>query len=221
MKKILLLCSVAFILSCSSESIENDTISSKESQSENSTKSVNSVNSETPPIENDIDQMFFNYVNSSIYSETQNAIVDFNTDLNWLAVEFDSSTEMLSWIGSNIDLTNFGSISNMQSKWSTIVNLKQQERDQFPQIFEFIENTDLNVSSLYLNKWLTSVRGNVKVELLIGCDQSYTNCKNSASAERNYGMDVLSGNSEGLAYVQNKYENKMERCKAIYDNCKK
>src|SRR5690606_9271809 len=126
MKKILLLCSIAFMFACSNETETNST-----QENVNVENPTTTAAKPLPVIENATDQMFYDYVTSDIYLEIVNSLKEFQSLGNLPNnIDFETSTQILTWIESHLDLTDFQSIEDARTRWQQIVELQQTERSQ-------------------------------------------------------------------------------------------
>ena len=150
MKKLILLCSIAFTFSCTND---NEIKTSETSDVITSATAARPL----PPISNATDQMFYDYVTSDIYTEVRQLISFFNENLyvNDSFEDFETEDEMFSWISGNIELTNFQSVSEAKSRWTNIKEKLDIEVNTFLLVYEFIRTSPRDTVLTYINKWET------------------------------------------------------------------
>src|SRR5690606_22749697 len=115
MKKILFLaCSLAVIVACS---IDNEN-RLNENTNENTTEKIASKTYN----DSDIDDMFYEYVNSEEFIVCRTAVLEFNQKLGTLQLSnsFDTEEEFYLWINENITETNFVNMDEVYTKWNHI-----------------------------------------------------------------------------------------------------
>ncbi len=149
MKKILLLCILSLGLSCSNADSDTQINEKNSSTTNNQAKGA-------PSIEDDIDQLFYNFVNSYEYLESKKLVLNFNNKFNVSISEsdFTNAEEMISWIENNIDKTSFSSLNEAKLEWNSIVSLTEQKIVNHPQLFEFIKITDAKITKSILKSGL-------------------------------------------------------------------
>ncbi|WP_277632444.1 hypothetical protein [Avrilella dinanensis] len=151
---IFLVSALSFTLwSCSSD--ENIKASENTEETNQNIMSVTS-NSNNPSIENEIDQMFYEYVNSDIYIEVRGLLYDFNDDLNYDGNIEDINTEskLFDWIENNIRTTKFESVSDAQNKWEHLGQKLKVEISTFNLIYQYIVSTPISEVEVVIHKWL-------------------------------------------------------------------
>ncbi len=212
MKKILLLCSIAFMLSCSNDA---------ETQSTNVENVTTTTSKSLPPVENDTDQIFYEYVTSDVYLQIVHKLREFQI-LRKLPqeIEFQSSIEMFSWIEANIHLTDFESIEDAQNRWTEIVDLQQIEINQFPAVYEFIGNADEAVILPIFNKWLTTTLTDPpKVVPATPCDKKFDECSNAANFAYFNTSRSFSDDPNKMANAKDKQMKDLDKCTNAYVDC--
>jgi|SRR5690606_29586181 len=216
MKKILLLCSIAFMFACSNETETNST-----QENVNVENPTTTAAKPLPVIENATDQMFYDYVTSDIYLEIVNSLKEFQSLGNLPNnIDFETSTQILTWIESHLDLTDFQSIEDARTRWQQIVELQQTERSQFSNIYEFIVSEDEAVVVGALDKWVTqTLTDPPKVVPSTNCDKNFDNCTNSANIAYYYMSLSQSNNADGMTAAKNKQMTELDKCSDAYIAC--
>ncbi len=217
MKKILLVCSVAFMLSCSNDAETNNT------QENLNGENVSSIASRPlPPVEDDIDQMFYEYVTSDIYLQKQEKLSNFNSLLgSGKTLSFESKAHLFSWIEANIHLTEFENIENAQNAWIEVENLVQQEIENFTNVYDFIEDAS-NVEVLhYTGKWFST-----KYSTYATCYEQYTSCTKVANEQYKQTADDIkqgagSDKKEHYSCAQRELKTAIDACDTALDKCHK
>lgn len=152
MKKIILLCLILFVISCSNDN------EIKTSESPVAIKSLKTSTS-LPEILNATNQMFYEYVTSDIYIEVRQLVTVFNKNLykddNFK--EFNNEAEIFSWIDGNIRFTNFKSTKEARSNWLNIKEKLHIEINTFPSIYAFIKTAPRQTVLEYIHKWEISI----------------------------------------------------------------
>ncbi|WCM40988.1 hypothetical protein MG290_08440 [Flavobacterium sp. CBA20B-1] len=215
MKKLFLLCIASiFVMSCDNdaESINSD----KQTEQVNSTQERTNVQ-----ISNEIDQLFYNYVNSAEFTEYQILVNQFVVNLKIDVTEFNFTTEQefFSWIDSNIEQTEFGSVEVAKAQWNAMKNYTQIRLNNHSELFNFIKIKDSSILLPYFVKWL----GNNNITTSDDCDKQLTDCEDRAFG---YYIEDLSKallmKEGGNVYVQVAdlyYERRISRCAAKYRDC--
>ena len=219
MKKVVgLLCGVFLLSACSDE---NNT----ETEINNNVESIGTIASKPlPPVETEVDSMFYNYVTSDIFLEVKGLISDFNEDLNYDGEDEEwlwSDEDMFDWITVNLSQTNFADVNEAQVRWSQIKNRVSLKADLFSNIYEFIGNEPEEVSVPVIKKWL--------VEPITTADDDGKNCANDfdyctnrvaeqyAQTERSIQEGINPPSTR--ASNDQTYENEMDRCRRVYKSC--
>lgn len=107
-------------------------------------------------VENNIDSLFYNYVNSVEYKESNRLIHIF---LNKIKVpvtadDFNTKAEMFEWIGLNLNKTDFVSLEEAQAECLPISNLIETTFINNQELFEFIGVSDPEIVTFYSEKWM-------------------------------------------------------------------
>lgn len=218
MKKILLLCSVAFIFACSNEN--EATTTQENSTIENTTTSSKSK----ILIENETDEMFYQYVNSDIYIEISQLKSKFYNDLNLdESMTTFTPNEMFSWINTNLSRTNFKSVEQARNQWNHILSRKSVEIQQFKNIYEFITTSSVGEVVYYLDKWLP-IGGNIIINS--DCKKNYDACRNNANADYKQNLadaqndQSSSTKTELYSCADLQHEKDIAACTRAYNACK-
>lgn len=219
MKKILFIFGVIFFLSCSGN--EENSIENIEPKN-----SYGQASKPSPQVENAVDAMFYEYVNSDIYIEIDGLISSFNKDLNKDGNKrtFETEEALFSWIKSNIHLTSFKSVQEANQRWTRIKERKGMELRKFNPIYQYIVSAPQKEVVQVLNKWLvpqfnTSIAGDCETSLL-SCTLS---ANHSYMIAINFAMKLEGGNSikqSAIAIADKTFRVQIEACGHYYNNCK-
>jgi len=127
----------------------------------NNSENSDQIKIETQPlvsksVENNIDSLFYNYVNSVEYKESNRLIHIF---LNKIKVpvtadDFNTKTEMFEWIGLNLDKTDFASLEEARTECLPISNLIETTFNNNQELLEFISVSDPETVTFYAEKWM-------------------------------------------------------------------
>lgn len=218
MRKILLLCSVAFMFACSNDSEET---TQSNSQIENATTASRPI----IPIENATDQMFSDYVNSDIFKEVRQLNSDFYNDLNIgdSTISF-TPTNLFSWIETNLSTTNFTSVQQARTRWNHIISRKNIEVAQFQNVYDFIINAPIGEAVYYLDKWLPDGVGNVSTS---NCQTDYKSCKDKANAAYKKNLADAKNDQSGTPTnelydcADLQHADDIKACTKTYDDCRR
>lgn len=107
-------------------------------------------------MEDNIDSLFYNYVNSVEYKESNRLI---NIFLNKIKVsvtadDFNTKTKMFEWIGLNLNKTDFVSLEEDRAECLPISNLIETTFNNNQELLEFISVSDPETVTFYSEKWL-------------------------------------------------------------------
>lgn len=218
MKKHLLLFITVFLFSCS----DHEENSIKNTEKENISKKASRY---LPPVETAIDTMFFEYVNSDIFIEVNNLILEFNDDLNQgeKITELNTEEELLTWISNNIHLTKFNNVEEAVNRWIHIKDRKNIEFQKFKHVYQYIVSAPQSEVAGSLNKWLvTTPNVTVKGE----CEDLLLNCTLSASYDymvtTAFAMSLQGGNNvrkAAITVADRSFQIRIETCGHTYNNC--
>src|SRR5690606_11956759 len=150
-----MLCTIAFVIACSSDSSES--VNEHTQANEITTNQVMSVTSEDQPTINDeIDQMFFDYVNSQEFFNAENAHNTFFSKLNYSGdyEEVRKPGKLLLWLENNITITNFANISDAKAELNDLVILEKIKENKFNVLFNFIKTAPIDQVVSRFNKWI-------------------------------------------------------------------
>jgi len=173
------------LYSCNDE--ETNHLQQEDVKTENSAV----VSKPLPPIKNEIDEMFYEYVTSDIYILSKNLTSDFIIDLNLTEeIFFQNSPQLFLWIETNLDSTMFVSLEEATNKWNVIVNVNTDLSNQFPEVYEYIANTTIGEVTFYVNKWISNTETSAAP-----CQVKYKQC--TAKADDNFIQDVADEKSLG------------------------
>lgn len=180
--------SILFMFSCSNDN--NSTAN------EISIKNFRVLN-----IENEIDEMFYEYVNSQEFIDFNNASNDFYYKLNLIdeQIEEIDFSDIISWIAINISSTRFVSIEEAENEWENLITLKGVELHKFPQVVDFVVSADNADVRFYFDKWIfepTQTTTNNEE-----CEEEFDIC--NKAADDNYFGQVTQILNESAGKVRN------------------
>ncbi len=215
MKKIVLLCSVVFAFACSNE---NETLRNGNSVIENSTFTERPL----PPIENEIDEMFYQYVTSDIFLEVQELMTAFNNDLNFEGStdQIDTSAKLFLWITNNLERTNFSSIEDAENRWDHLAVRRGIEMELFPEVYQFFIDSSTEEFTEVISKWLP----NQTIPTGSGCEDNFKSCNDKASADYKANMEWALTNEgsekqKEINCADDKHTEDTKACKRAFDAC--
>ncbi|WCM40989.1 hypothetical protein MG290_08445 [Flavobacterium sp. CBA20B-1] len=219
MKKILMFCSIAFVLSCSNDSdIKNESLNVNESSNVQSRPGI-------PTIDDDIDQLFYNYINSDEFINSNVAHDEFFEKLNYSGDYSDIETkgELILWINQNISLTQFQNSEMALSELNSLLNLKRAKYNEFRELYLYIENAPVLEVTARFDKWfLNENTTNSETD----CAKDYKSCKTTAhnsytTAIKTLKLSDASPEEKDAAatVAEDKYKSDMKGCKDTYKLC--
>lgn len=201
MKKILLLCSIAFMFACSDENGINGIDGTSNDTTNLSAKTVS-----------DFDNLFYQHINSPIYLELNSKINLFTTKMKFTGdrVSIDTKEKMFSWISANLDTTDFTSISEAVSKWEEVENIATIDFQNNIEYYTEVTNNKSRFSELLLLESMKNYTTNS------ACKDQLNGCNAGA-------VDEYAGAMQGAfdAYLDgsmsgNAASNAMSNARAIY-----
>lgn len=166
----------AGLYSCSNDEMNN--LHQEDVKTENSVV----VSKPLPPVENEIDEMFYEYVTSYIFIEVRTLLTDFNEDLNFegFSDEINTSEKLFIWINNNLSTTNFSSVAEAESRWNYLAVRRGVEMSLFPQIYEFYVSASVEDFVGAVSKWFPNqniTTGNSD------CEKDLKACNDKASKD--------------------------------------
>jgi len=175
MKKIIVLLSFIGLFSCSNDNeIRNE--DTTETNITNSVKSNSNIN-------DDIDRMFYEYVNSTEYREFNFALSSFYDKLNIDNREIDfeiKENSIMDWVELNLHSTDFVSLDSASTEWQQVVNLKDVELKKFPQVTDFIVKNSEQKVLPYIAKWLNPYQSSTNN---VDCEEQFDDCNTWADQQ--------------------------------------
>jgi len=222
MKKILMLCSIAFILSCSNDSdVKNEYLNTNESLNVQS-KSGSSV--ETPKVEDDIDQLFYDYINSEDVINTNTIQNEFNEKLNFKGDynQINTHEKLTNWVRSNIHLTEFSDVESAITEINYVTNLVKTEYTKFSGFYHYIENAPISDIVRRIDKWFP-------LDVVIGtnsnCDATLKSCTDGVSDTYAKTLKMLKDDDSSNKHVaannaEAAYNSGMKKCKDDHKTCR-
>lgn len=218
MKKVLLLFSTVLLFACSNENEENNL---ENVETENAS---NLASRPLPPIEDEIDEIFYLHVTSEIFNEVRNLILEFKNDLNYYEDYNDirNPISLMVWIENNIENTNFLNLEEAQYRWNHISHLKQIEIENFSTVYSYIAEAPIKEVAIRIWKWHTPIITTTNNK----CQNNYNDCTKAAAETLAYfSRNILASGVEDagsyLASEQDCYEETMSQCQRSLDACLK
>lgn len=214
MKKVLLLCSIAFMFSCSTEneinSLENEDIVFE--------KTATSFLYD----EAYADSIFEAYFDSEEYRNTEDEIILFNSKVNnsELIRTYNSKAELFNWISANIELTNFESIGEAHLIWNRISNFRAIEETNFHLVYDFMYYAPMDLVHYAFEKWEPfKIQGDDQRSCLQISEDCRTEARNQYTSTLR--LEKQSGNSDSgkVDEARDKYTEAQEECRKDYTNC--
>lgn len=170
-------------------------------------------------VENNIDSLFYNYVNSFEYRESNRLLSIFHSKFKTAITEedFNTTNEMLQWIGLNLDETDFTSLDEVQTEWQPISNLLAINFNKNQELFEFIKVSDPEISTYYFEKWIINTTTGDDP-----CTKRLKACELKAMTELIHDvMSTIGGPNalNGYATAHFWYNYRMVRCADGFEEC--
>jgi len=166
MKNFLLLCSVAFLISCNND----DFSKSGENQDLNHNAAKNS--------QSEIDILFREYYSSTEYSNYYNSAASFYSKLgnNDLLKAGVNEEIIFKYIKENLNSTSFSSITEAESIWKNKVNFQIELKKRFPSYAEIIRNYEPSDIVIAIDRFDSNFQslGNTQ------CDKDLKACRDTA-----------------------------------------
>jgi len=226
MKKILMLCTIAFVVACSSDLSES--VNESTQTNEASTNQVMSVTSEDQPtIDDNIDQLFYDYVNSQEFFNAENAHNAFFSKLNYSGdyEEIRKPGKLLLWLENNITITDFANISEATGELNNLINLETIKEDTFSTLFTFIKTAPIDQVVSRFSKWIYN--NNLVTTNNKKCNDTFKNCMDGVSTQyqleirENYASTNCSEDEKKVSNLAAKqaYQNGMNRCQDDWAVC--
>ncbi|WCM40878.1 hypothetical protein MG290_07790 [Flavobacterium sp. CBA20B-1] len=226
MKKILMLCTIAFTVACSSDSAES--VNELTQTNEVTTNQTMSVTSEDEPtIDDDIDQMFYDYVNSQEFFNAENAHISFFSKLNYTGNynNIKKVSTLILWVENNLATTNFVTVSEAEAELTSLISLEKIKEDKFSALFNFIKTAPLKDVIFRFNKWIYP--NNLVTTNNQKCHDILKNCMDSVSAQyqleirENYSATDCSEDEIKVSNLAAKqaYQDGMNRCQDDWAVC--
>lgn len=207
-----------FIYSCSNDN-DNEYVESNEIENR-----TTSNTKQYPPIENDIDRLFYEYVTSDIYQEVKQELNQFILDLNYKDSDFnniDTEEKLFNWIDGNIQLTNFKTKLDAITRWNNIKRLKGIELSSFPEVYEYITINKGDKVVKMIDKWLTK---NIMVSPGQFCNDELKSCTMHAAGiymdDIDYALSLEQEvRANAIASADLSYQWHINMCGLNYQSC--
>src|SRR5690606_12194159 len=139
MRKILICCGIALLLSCS-----NDSEVKKETDNINAALNVQSKSSTSnedgePEIDDDINQLFYDYKISIEVLNEENAHKKSDSKIKYTSdyVNIKKHSKVILWIENNIAITEFPSVNEAITELNHLINLEKIKEERFVVLFDF------------------------------------------------------------------------------------
>lgn len=170
-------------------------------------------------VENNIDSLFYNYVNSFEYRESNRLLSIFHSKFKTAITEedFNTTNEMLQWIDLNLDKTNFTSLEEAQTEWQPISNLLEINFNNNQELFQLIRVSDIETSIYYFEKW--SVKTTTEDD---HCTKRLKDCEAKARNEFIFDVVMTMGGNDALgAYADAHYifNLRIRNCANGFEEC--
>lgn len=204
MKKILLACSVVLMFACSNENDVETT--PMENTTENTIKTVSSVNV-------DFDIIFNDYVNSNSFLQLNQKVKQFSGLLKYTGdlTLIDTEVELFSWISANLSNTDFVSVGDAEARWQEIEDLQEADFVQNSIFYQSIPANRVRLAELWLDFNL-NISGNNEP-----CKDDLLECNEGAASNYADSMSSALQDLEDGLVDSEKANNTMKEARVIYD----
>jgi len=170
-------------------------------------------------VENNIDSLFYNYVNSFEYKESNRLLSIFQSKFKTSITEedFHTTNEMLQWIGLNLNKTDFNTLEEAQIEWQPISNLLEINFNNNQELFQFIRVSDIETSVYYFEKW--TAKTTTKED---DCTERLKDCEAKARNEFIFDVVMTMGGNDALgAYADAHYmfNLRISNCANGFERC--
>src|SRR5690606_24998993 len=222
MRKILICCGIALLLSCS-----NDSEVKKETDNINAALNVQSKSSTSnedgePEIEDDIDQLFYDYKNSIEFFNAENAHKTFFSKLKYTGdyENIKTHSKLILWIESNIAITEFPSVNEAITELNNLINLEKIKEERFVVLFDFIKTAPIDEVVSRFSKWFPA---NIMETSGSKCDKIFKECMDGVSTQyqleirTNYASDCTTEEKLAANVVSKQnYQDGMSDCRKAW-----
>jgi hypothetical protein len=175
----------------------------------------------TQVIENEIDEVFYEYFNSQEYADAYDVIDLFNNKVNnsYIIKNSKTKTELFNWIGSNLELTNFFNIEEANTLWNHKTNLQNLKFNKYPQFLDIIKRSDSELILLSYEKWepIYYTESSNKP-----CWQQTDDCRAEARARFIQCVKEVKdgdGGIDAVLFEEDAYVDAQNACKDAYNAC--
>lgn len=211
-KTLFLLCSIAFMVSCSNDTETTNTTQNQESVNTTAARPL-------PPVEDSIDAMFHTYVTSTAFINLQTKIETFNIKAKFpQGIEFGSRAQLVLWLEANISSTDFATVSEAVQDWDEIVSLQGAEPLQFPGIYDFFVNAPEELAVAKIEKWLNAKELPLNTTAK-DCEKSFRMCTNNANFRYFNLSRSFSQDDQIMAEGKRQHDDALETCRKSYIGC--
>lgn len=218
MKKILFLAgTLAVIFACSTE---NETEFNQDQNQPTEKVAARTYSA------SEVDEMFYEYVNSEEFINSRNATLDFNSKLGSLQLpnSFDNEDQFYSWINVNIAETSFVNMTEVQTKWNHIKFLTGKKRTKFGPVYEFMKNAPIDLVKTKIIEWFPGRNIGTNSD---PCLDDFINCNDAADdryiSRMNYISDVYGGYPQSIDFFESgaysTWEMDAANCRDNYSDC--
>lgn len=217
MKKILMTALIAITFSCNNATTEFE--DHQNVGGVNYTEQTTTTNETvSPSIDDDIDEMFSDYISSQEYIEVNVAVSEFNTGLNNSSVmsTFANEESMFNWIGTNLSITNFNNLAEAQTSWNNVKMSTTSLNNSFPEMWDYISSAQLLDVEYRFDKWFGYTNGTNDASAY--CQNQLKACRKNASDAYANGAVALSRSfmADEMTTIQKDYD--LRKLKADFDN---
>ena len=216
MKKILLACVLAGIVSCSNENVSQDDQNVIEMQSKQKTV-----------VEDQLDEFFSRYYTSEEFTNYYSSLKVFYTKLSydWSPEELKTDEEVFNWFRLNLKKTKFGSVDEARTSYINMNTLLVNLDTKFPEYDEIILSNPIEVLSNKIGKWFPFE--NIPDSTLGKCESDYQGCRKTASDNYATKAKVLADikNETGRVDLGERnramddYNTEIDNCLSTYRQC--
>ncbi|WP_313090640.1 hypothetical protein [Chryseobacterium flavum] len=220
MRKLILLCSIAFFFSCSNENEYHEQLNSADQITVNKNETGRGIDS-------DFDNSFYNHENSPTF-------IEFNTKTKAFVskMKFNGNIEtiktkdaMLSWISAHLSATDFSSMNEATQQWAQVENLCRINMNTHMVFFEKIPANRLRFAELVLYESVKDIITNNTTckDELNACNSDsvdeYTGAMQGALEDYFSGSASSTTTNNRMANARVIYQINLNLCMDQYENC--
>lgn len=177
-----------------------------------------------PIVEDEIDQIFYEYVSSNEFCQMDVKSEQFRLKLNTSITNFATEIDMFDWISNNLSKTKFTSLNDAINQWTRYSDSYVVLQNKFPKMKSFLLTANLDLVAVKYDKWFSNV-------IVFGdyptCEQTFKNCRSAASqtyAEKAIAIQketAETGSYDGFRHEKNskEYKDAVDACINAYKEC--